>query len=274
MVAKYPLRSTKRQLSNSINKSNNIIKKNLRKNELEELKKINRNFVKGKDSYSRYKKNDEYVKDRQKVHKGVLSSLFKNKSSIDKKDPDLYILGGVASSGKSTVLGKLIPEKTVNIDSDEFKAKLSKYNKSPIKRFPLAHSSYLQREAGDLVTQSLNIARKQKRDVTLDATLGNRKKIKNQVKKFKRAGYDVHLLGTQKYPHNAVVDATNRFLEKGRFVPPFIIAGIGNKINKNVMDFRKYSDSNIIYDTDDWNKKKIISKSKKGLKYNFRNPKN
>jgi len=199
--------------------------------------------------------------------------LVSDRRTIDKKDPDLYITGGVASSGKSEVMVKIIPERTVSINNDSFKGRLARRTKSPLKRFHLAHSALLHNESDILVNRSINKSIRESRDVTLDVTLANLEKNKQIIERYKMAGYDLHLLGTQKQPHIAIENSTSRFIRKGRYVPPSVIAEKGNVINRNVMAARNITDSHIIADTTTKRKPIFISRSKKDLTHNFRDPK-
>lgn len=209
---------------------------------------------------------------RQKFHNQIITTHFKDRSSIDRKDPDLYILGGIAGSGKSEVLVKRIPEKTVVIDNDSFKTRLSKHTPSPIPRLPLAHASELHDEAKVLVDRSIEKARRESRDVTLDKTFRTFDKGRRTIQKFKEAGYDVHFLGTQKKPHQTIVNTASRFLKKGRFVPPELIQETGNQTSANVLRVRKLADSHIIFDTTIKGEPELVFKSKRDLTHNFRDP--
>lgn len=269
---KYPLVSTQRQLRRAIKKSQKLLKKNLSKKEQGILNKINRDFSIGKDSAKKNVWGGKYKKTRKKIHRKILKNTFKDKRTIDKKDPDLYIMGGVGGSAKTSALHKKIPERTVVLNADDFKTKLSQYDRSPIRRLPLAHAPYLHEESSHLFERGIVKARREKRDVTLDMTFANYKKGKRIIDKFKRKGYDIHFLGTQKYPHQAIDNVTRRFVKSGRYVPPEVIAVKGNEINKNVMSARKISDTHFIVDTTDKENNIVVSRSKYGMGKNFRDP--
>lgn len=265
----YPLISTKKQLNSSYRRGNRKIKKKLG---VRKFKKLNRIATSGKSSFKRNSKNGRLTKTRRKLHNRIIKRQFKNKNSIDKKDPDLYVFGGLPASGKGTVLGKKVPEKTVVIDSDEYKSRLAHNTRTPIKGYRLAHAQVLHQEAGMMVERAIDKSIKEKRNVTYDGTMRNPKKAKRIIKKFKKAGYDVHYMGTQKKPSKAITHASNRFLVSGRYVPIGFIKNEGNSISRNSWKARSLADTHQVYDT---NRRpaKLISKSKKGMKHNFRDPK-
>jgi len=266
---KYPLKSSKKEIRLSLNNSFSTLKKNLTKREFLLLTKPQR-FQ--NNSIDKYSQNGKFTSSRKETHNKIIQRNFKDKRTIDKKDPDFYILGGIAGSGKTTTLVRKIPERTVVIANDDFKQDLSKFDKSPIKRFPLAHSQFFHEEADILVRRSIRKAIKEKRDVTLDGTLRKFSKSQRLVRKFKEEGYDVHLLGTQMKPNQAVENITGRFLSQGRWLPPKIVAKHGNKINKNVWRAKKDTDTHIILDTTNEKQIKVVSKSKDNIRKNFRDP--
>ena len=270
----YPLISTKKQLNNSLKKHNLIISKNLTKSEIAKITNIKHNFDNKITTFTKYYTDGKLNPERRKLHDKIIRKTFKDKSTIDKKDPDLYIVAGLPGSGKSTVLRSRIKENAVIIDSDEFKSQLANVDKSPIKRFPLAHASLLHDESDIIVTRSLNKAIKERRDVVYDKTFASYEGAQSTIERFKKAGYDVHLLSTQMYPHQAILSITNRFLVNGRFVSPSNIINKGEEISKNAIKLRNDTDSHLIYDTNDIKKPVLISKSKYNMEHNFRDPPN
>jgi hypothetical protein len=175
------------------------------------------------------------------------------------------------SSGKTTALGKKVPERTIVIDSDSYKQKLAQRSRSPIKKYPLAHASYLHDESDILVKQAVERAIAEKRDVTYDATMKSYDKGKALIERFKKAGYDVHYLATQKSPAKTIIHAAKRFIAKGRYVPLEYIGEYGNQISKNSWKARKLGDTYEVYNTNT-KKNKLIAKSRKDMSYNFRGP--
>lgn len=207
----------------------------------------------------------------RKLHNSIIAMQFKNKNTLDKKDPDLYIFGGLPASRKTSVLSRKVPEKTIMIDSDVYKLQLAKRSKSKLKKYVLAHASYLHEEADLLIKRAIEKSIKEKRDVTFDATFKSYDKGGNLIKKFKEAGYDVHYLGTQKSPSKTLVHSAKRFIVQGRYVPLNYISDNGNAISSNSWKARKLGDSYVVYDTNTL-KNRIIAKSRNNIDKNFRSP--
>jgi len=268
---KYPLKSSKQQLNKSIKDGNSKIKRKLSVKELEKLRQIEVDSMNKNDTYNKYSKNGKFTKERSDFQDKIVNKNFNKKGTIDKKDPDLYIFGGVPGSGKSQ-LKEYVPEKAVKIDSDEYKMQLAKKDKSPIKRFPLAHAGQLHEEATYVVEKSHKKALKNKNNIILDATFSDSTKGKKLIDRYKKQGYDVHFYGTQLKPHVSVNRATDRFLtsKEGRYVPLKIIAKKGNRISSNVIKGTKYTDSAIVIDTSKRPSKVVYTKGNN--KKNYRNP--
>jgi len=273
MKKKYPLKSTRKQLFSANIKADGLLRNKLKVSQLNKLGQIQQDAIKGKDTYSKYSKNGKFTQQRKKFHKTIINKTFSNKKTIDKKDPDLYVLAGIATSGKTSVMKKRIHEPTVHLDNDNFKAELSTRDKSPLKKYKLAHAGQLHREGKHLLKKGIDKSIKESRDVTLDITFSDYKKNKQVIERYKKAGYDIHLLGTQKYTHLAVVHNVNRFLhgDEGRFVPSTVITNAGDRINENTLRARKITDSHIIVDTSDWNNKKVVSEGG-SIETNYRDP--
>ena len=265
--SKYPLISSQKQIDDAIKIARKKLNDNLSNDEIKKLNQIQRDFQSGKDTVHKYSKKGErgqLIAQRLTFHNKILNNQFKDKSTIDTRDPDLYILGGVPGSGKTEVLGKKINEKTVMIDNDNYKLLLAKKDKSPIAKYVLAHAALLHEEASILFDKAKKRALNEKRDVTLDMTFASFDKGKDIISKFKKAGYDVHLLGTQKFVHQTIPNTVSRFLKKGRYVPPSVPAKKGNQINRNVLAARKLTNTHLIIDTSIKGKPHLVS-STKGL---------
>jgi predicted ABC-type ATPase len=269
-LCKYPELSSRRQLSTALRNGNKYIEKNISKKDFKLIKKIEKQAQKNLDSLNNCStKKGKLRKQCESYHEKILREQFKDIPK-DPKDPDLYIMGGLPASGKTTVLRKFVPEKTVAIDNDFYKEKLAEKFKSPSKKFKLIHAGLLHNQGDILTTQAIDKAIKQKNNVTLDMTFGSLEKGKKLIDRFKKAGYDVHYLGTQKYPHITMDHMAKRFIKNGRYVPLSYVEGKGNQISTNSWKARKFADTYRIYDTND--KPKFVSKSRKNEKANIRNP--
>ena len=272
---KYPLFSSPFQLRTSVRIANRKIRNNLSPMEFGQLNTIIKRANRGDTSLRRNSRGRVLIPKRQRFHNRIITNHFRDRSTIDRKDPDLYVLGGIAGSGKTEVLINKIPEKTINIDNDTFKKRLSKHTPSPIPRLPLAHAPLLHDEAKLLVERSIDKARRESRDVTLDKTFRTFEKGQRTIQKFKDEGYDIHFLGTQKQPHQTIENTATRFVKKGkegRYVPPEVIAQSGNQTSRNVLRARELVDSHQIHDTTVKGDPVLVFKSKRDLTHNFRDP--
>ena len=268
----YPLKSSKKELEGAYARSIRKMKDAMGPRKYKKLQSIQRGTAAGSSSLKRHSSNGRLEPRRRRFHNQILKKQFRNRTSVDRRDPDLYIFGGLPASGKGIILRKKVPEKTTVIDNDYYKEQLAKKSKSPIKGYKLAHAQHLHEEAGVLVNRAIDKSIKQRRDVVYDGTMRNEEKAKRIIKKYKKAGYDVHYLATQKKPARAITHATNRFIESGRLVPPGFIKSQGNSISQNSWVAKKYADTHQIFDSNT-RKTKLVSKSKYPMTKNFRDPK-
>ena len=91
-MKKYPLMSNQNQLNRAITRSNNRIKKHMGKKKFDNFKNVVKRIGRGHDSL------DVMQSNRARVHGGIVGAALRNKASIDRKDPDLYVLGGAAGT--------------------------------------------------------------------------------------------------------------------------------------------------------------------------------
>ena len=254
------IKSSKKQIKKSIKQSDKKIRKSLGENNYIKLVDITKRFKDGKDSKSFNSVKGKYTTSRKKLHSKIINKFL----SMDKanKNPDLYVLGGVAASGKTSKLQKFIKEPVVIINNDDIKSELAKVTKSPIKGKKLAHAALLHREAQDIEKLLVKKARLQKKDVLLDRTLGNLKKNLSIINKYRSKGYDVQTYGTNLAPHIAIKRATKRFLKSGRFVPLTVIGAKGNTINNNVLAIamRGFNKRSRVVDTRNFKKPRVVFK--------------
>jgi len=228
------VRSTKKQIKKSLRTSRYFTKNSLTPKEQKILKQIKTKKI---DSKKLFSKKGKYTSSRLKIHKKIMNKYLRQDKRTRK--PDIYIFGGVAGSGKTTTLKKYVKEKTMVVNNDDIKKDLTKYNPSPIKRFPLIHARFLHEEASDIEKKLLTKAIVGKKDIILDKTLGNLIKMRALVSKVKKKGYRITVLGTNLPPHIAMIRVTSRFLQSGRYVPLKRIAKTGNKTNSNVLKLAK-----------------------------------
>jgi predicted ABC-type ATPase len=271
---KYPLFSKEKNMLRTMNKNNSIMSNVLGK-DFRMASKIQKDALRGIDSYHKYSKDGVFNKSREQFHKTILNNQFKDKSSVDRKDPDLYVFGGVAASGKSTSFRQKVKEPVIIIDPDGYKKELSKKDPSPIKSKPLGHAGFLHEESSHIKDEAVFRALKEKRNTVLDITMANREKQMRVVERFKDQGYDVHFMGTQLKPVDSMDRARKRFIsgKDGRYVPMEAIYASGNTINKNVwlVARSKDVDSSLVVDSTP-NPSRVVYR-RGSVKRNYRDPK-
>jgi len=253
--------STKKEINKSISQSINKINKNISSQDKDIIRKIDNNQLKDTKSQFTTKKGN-YFRERLQVHNKIINKNLKKDTKS--KNPDLYFFGGVGGSGKSG-LNKFVKERAITVNNDDIKKDLTKYSKSPSKRFKLIHASLLHREAKDIEDKLIKKIKKQRKDAILDRTLSDYEKNLNLAKKFKLNKYRVHTFGTSLKPHLSIKRATNRFLKgkEGRYVPVSKIGTTGNTTNKNVvrMAKNKINKSSVIINTTKRRPTLILSKN-------------
>jgi len=244
-----PLRSTNKQLDESLKSAKYFVRFSMDTDARKLMQKIVKRAKAGNDSRRLYTKRGKYTTSRLKVHKAIIRKFLKQDTTTRK--PDVYVFGGVAGSGKTSVLARFVKERTMTVNNDDIKKALSRYDPSPLRKYPLIHASYLHEESSDIETELLKKAISLRKDIILDRTLASYKKNKALLTGMKAKGYRVTVLGTNLPPHVALVRAGARFIKKGRYVPLEIIAKKGNKTNASVLRMarQKFVTKSRIYNT-------------------------
>lgn len=244
-----PLRSTEKQLNESLKSSNYFTKHAIGKDAYSVYKKIVSKAKRGMDSKKLHSTRGKYTKQRTAIHNQIMRKFLRQDTRT--KSPDVYVFGGVGGSGKSSVLAKLVKEKAMTINNDDIKKELAKYDPSPIKRFPLLHATFLHEESSDIEKKLLAKAIQSKKDIILDRTLASFAKQKKILQGIKDNGYKITVLGTNLPPHIAMIRVASRSVNKGRFVPYDVIKKKGNKTNASVLKMakQKFVSKARVYDT-------------------------
>jgi len=264
-IENYPLQNKAEKIDEAAEKGNRKIRNVLSK---EQYNKFKNSVPKLKKPYNKKQSHSQIV--RHAMTKG----------SIDKKDPDMYVMGGPAGAGKGYLKKKLIKEKYVNVDPDEYKETIATHYKPPLPKYPLSHAAHYHNESKVISKKVVNRAIKEKRNIVYDKTMKTLKDTKKVISKAKRAGYDIHMISTQKQPVSVAEGSVHRFLEiesaKGRYVPADVAGANANKINRNTWKARKSKiiDQYRIYDSTNHKYVRKVEESKGfDLNKNFRDPK-
>ena len=232
-----PVKSTREQLRRALRRARKLIITSTSAKTRAYYKKFIDDFKYGIDSKSKYSKKGRYTKSRTKIHNIIIRKFLKQDKRT--KSPDVYVFGGVAGSGKTSVLAKHVKEPTMTINNDDIKVELAKYDKSPVKKYKLLHAVYLHNESSDIEEKLLKLAIRGRKDIILDRTLANYEKQRGVLRNLKKKGYKITLLGTNLPPHIAILRVAKRSLKKGRWVPLTIVKQKGNKTNKSVIKMAK-----------------------------------
>jgi predicted ABC-type ATPase len=205
--------------------------------------------------YRREGKDDKavYSQDRQDKQIVVMSkfiSQYKLRRAKPKKGekPKLVMLGGRGGSGKSWFEGKVYdPKNTIVFDADKVKEQLPEYEGW--------NATQVHEESSDLIERMIKIARDNKANVVLDATMKTAKSAIEKMKAFKEAGYEIEVHYMHLPRQEAAKRAISRFMgksKKGRYVPLDVV--LGNTTNEETFDMVKdgadrwsFRDNNIPY---------------------------
>lgn len=239
MSKKYtrPLRSKKEQIKQALKSGRYFMRYAVDSNTRKKMQEIVSAAKRGYDSKKLYSKNGKYTPSRKRIHNKIIRYFLRMDTKT--KSPDIYVFGGPAGSGKTSTLARFVRERTITVNNDDIKKKLTKYDPSPIKRFPLIHAAFLHEESSDIEKELIDRAIRQKKDIILDRTLANYQKNRKLLRDAKKKGYRITVLGTNLPPHIALIRAASRFIKKGRYVPLDIIAKKGNQTNASVMKMAK-----------------------------------
>lgn len=239
-------------MRNAVEHGNKIIYED--KKDFEEINKWKNQSVDTKTIYFNEQKG-KYIPERQKLHSKLINKVD-NKNAIPKegKEPKVVFIGGLTASGKSTAVKDLIdrdrkkPEHKsykdfVYLNSDTFKEWLKPdyvgYN-----------ANYVHRESNDILNKAINKYRKQGKNIIIDATLRRTDDAKKQMEDFDKAGYKIILYGTNIPGEKAIIRASYRFKEEGRYVPLEMIEKNAEATNKSVLELRHEADSYKVMNTD------------------------
>lgn len=200
---------------------------------------------KGEDTLGQYSKNGKFTPERQKLHNQIIDKFLTNAKPSE--NPEIIFLGGVAGSGKSSVVAKAIkdPENYVTIDADEIKKMLPEYKDGGAGGAILTHE-----ESSYLTKQILKAAEEKGANILLDGTLNNLKKYKKLTNIFGKKGYKTKLFATQLPTHKSIERAMARYEHTGRYVPPHLIDKMGQNINSNIHTLKHDVDDYMVFDND------------------------
>jgi predicted ABC-type ATPase len=201
----------------------------------------------GKDAHAVYSQDRQ---DKQIVVMSKFISQYKLQRAKPKKGekPKLIMLGGRGGSGKSWFEGKVYdPKNAIVFDADKVKEQLPEYEGW--------NAAQVHEESSDLIERMIKIARDNRVNVVLDATMKTAKSAIDKIKSFKDAGYEIEVHYMHLPRQEAAKRAVSRFMgksKKGRYVPIDVI--LRNRTNEETFDMAKdmadrwsFRDNNVPY---------------------------
>ncbi|MCB6569994.1 zeta toxin family protein [Eubacterium limosum] len=195
-------------------------------------------------------KTGKISKERMKLYNSIIDAHFEGVEKPTGK-PKLEYMGGGGASGKSYTLDsgylKTVPKgkKAVQINADDIKSMLPEYKdmvNSGNKKQQKKAAEFVHQESSILAKQITAMALDQGYNVVVDGTASNAKKLKNEIKKARRNGYEVNVHYINAPIETALNSNKKRFEEEGRYVPDKVLIEAHQSVSKN---FEKLSDSGL-----------------------------
>lgn len=198
--------------------------------------------------------NNEYTKQRKKLHQDIINKIIKDSPS---ENPEAFLLGGGSASGKSFISTIFLQAykdagKTITyIDSDDIKNFLPEYLEmveSGIDEFVLKAAAFVHDESSDIAETIINICINKKLHFIYDGTMKNAEKYKNIIIKLKNSSYIIHGVIVHVPLNVAFERAEIRFKAEGRKVPDIDIIESHENVAITFSMIYKDFDTYIMYD--------------------------
>jgi predicted ABC-type ATPase len=192
----------------------------------------------------------------------------------------LFMMGGSAS-GKSSALaqagGDVEPRNAITLDPDNIKGQLPEYDQMMGSRHPetLPNGTVIQvpdnpdkfaaagvhEESSDLAKRIQKMAQEAGMNIVVDGTGDNNPAQGNEPSKFakkilkaKKDGYDVSVFGVNAPTNVAVVDATDRARQTGRYVPEPEMRKIHKNVSANLPEIQRLTENGTISNAQFWDR--------------------
>lgn len=198
----------------------------------------------------------DYSEDRKKLHEDILTKELSKAEPVPKnKKPVAILMGGGGAAGKGTILtalksaGQIPSDGVVLVDPDEIKISLPEYSEILNTKDARA-ASVVHEESSDLGSILTNRAKKQRKNIVIDKTLGNPKKALALIAELKRSGYEVRLVGVTLPVEEALTRALERYYETGRLPRVRDMVSAHVAFNKNFPMYSKEVDQSALFDNE------------------------
>ena len=235
-----------RLLHNEAEVKNSISKgmQSLSPQDAKALSSVEQEVSRGINSKSMNMLGDKYKPERQRLHSMITKKILGN--AKPSPNPSMIALGGVAGSGKSSIIKKALEGTNYAIiDNDAIKAFLPEYKQKGVGGAMFTHD-----EASEITKEIINHCIQNKIPFVLDSTLRNPDKYRSIINTAKSKGFKTQMMATQLPTHKAIDRAVNRYQQEGRWVPPSLVAEMGVAVNKSIHDLKNDVDDYQIFDTD------------------------
>jgi predicted ABC-type ATPase len=162
--------------------------------------------------------------------------------------PQAVLLMGGPGSGKSSILGDVVPDlkNFVVADPDEIKSALPEYRKG-LKQGDATIASKVHQESKEVTGSLVTKVIAGRRNLLYDGTGGNKQEYEGYISNLKAAGYHVTLVMAHITVDEALQRVNARAQATGRSVPENVVRDIYNWVPKNFPDLAKQADEAFLY---------------------------
>jgi len=202
----------------------------------------------------------EYTPERKALHKKIIDAFVNGGGLGDKpakvvppsKKPISMFMLGTTASGKSTARDQVEPNPfgdygAVVVDPDAIKAMIPEYQQS-VNASARDAAAIVHKESSEIANEINKVAMEQRKNVVVDGTGKNLKKMQTKIAAAKNKGYHASAL----MPHVPAQDCKQRADERaektGRYVPHHIIEDCAANVGKNFLALQDQFDDFNLFD--------------------------
>ncbi|WP_191090649.1 zeta toxin family protein [Niallia endozanthoxylica] len=219
-------------------------------------KKFKRHSPKLKETKTVYSfAGNKYSKKRHAMHINIVNEFMKQASSPKNGEkPIVVLIGGGTASGKTTIRQTVIKKKliersicTVTVDPDEIKDYIPEYELLK-KKHPNDAARLVHKESLDISELLVKRLIRHRKHFMHEGTMARTQKYKKLIKKFKKAGYEIHAYIVDIPLELAKQRVAERAKISGREIPPHIIENTHKLVPHTVEVIKNRVDRYYVYD--------------------------
>ena len=207
-----------------------------------------------------------YIEKRKKeVHEPIINKILEQAGESEKY-PTIILTGGGSASGKSSIRNEYVEDlkKYGNrsagiIDSDDIKSDIPEYEQFQ-KEDPDGAAMRVHDESSDISKEAIDACFREKKNFVFDGTMKNYDKYAKLIKRAKKEGYQVVILGADCSLEEAKRRNQDRYEKTGRYVPDEIVEGSHTKFPQVFEKLCDMADDYWLYSTEG-DKKLVNSKA-------------